>query len=92
MSDDWEKNLSCAIRCDRCDAKLAVNQKRILSVYDHKPICLACKAEEEKRPDYETVSKSMIGTCMAETEVLYGDPGGYCFYHFYPFYCKQDDR
>ena len=30
----------------------------------------------------------MIGQCLAETELLYGDPGGYCFHHFYPFTCK----
>ena len=24
---------------------------------------------------------------MIETEVMYGDPGGYCFFHFYPFTC-----
>jgi hypothetical protein len=29
----------------------------------------------------------MIGACMAETEVMYSDPGGYCYYHFYPFKC-----
>jgi hypothetical protein len=25
---------------------------------------------------------------MAETELLYGDPSGYCFHHFYPFTCR----
>jgi hypothetical protein len=24
---------------------------------------------------------------MAETEILYSDPEGYCLYHFYPFTC-----
>jgi hypothetical protein len=24
---------------------------------------------------------------MAETELLYSDPRGYCFHHFYPFTC-----
>ncbi len=86
--DQWEEALSCAIKCSRCDAGLKSNDKRILSVYDHNPICLACKAEEEQRQDYETVSRNAIGSCMAETEVLYGDPQGYCFHHFYPFTCK----
>ena len=86
--DNWEEQLSCATACHRCNAALGVYEKRILSVYDHQPICLACKAQEEQRSDYETVSREMIGTCMAETETLYGDPGGYCFHHFYPFACK----
>ena len=86
--DQWEKALACAIKCFRCDTGLRPNQKRILSVYDHEPICLACKAEEEKRQDYETVSRETIGTCMAETEIMYSDPQGYCFHHFYPFTCK----
>jgi hypothetical protein len=25
---------------------------------------------------------------MAETELLYSDPNGYCFHHFYPFTCR----
>jgi hypothetical protein len=25
---------------------------------------------------------------MAETEVLYSDPQGYCLHHFYPFTCR----
>ena len=87
MQDAWEKELTCTIACNRCNASLAKDAHRILSVYDHKPICMSCKQEEEKRPDYEAVSKQMIGTCMAETEEMYSDPGGYCFYHFYPFTC-----
>jgi hypothetical protein len=47
------------------------------------------KKEEGKRPDNAEVSKRMIGQCLAETELLYGDPGGYCFHHFYPFTCKD---
>ena len=86
--DKWEEALSCAIKCFRCDSSLKSSDKRILSVYDHQPICLACKAEEEQRQDYESVSRDAIGTCMAETEVLYNDPQGYCFHHFYPFTCK----
>jgi hypothetical protein len=86
MKDNWEERLSCATTCARCSKKL---DKRILSVYDHQPICLECKKEEEARPDYAEVSKRMIGQCLAETELLYGDPGGYCFHHFYPFTCEE---
>ena len=88
MNYQWENNLSCATTCRRCDGRLAASDQRILSVYDHQPICMACKHAEEKRPDYVDVSKQMIGTCMMESEVMYGDPGGYCFYHFYPFTCE----
>ncbi|MGD2271952.1 MAG: hypothetical protein PVI06_16230 [Desulfobacterales bacterium] len=87
MSQEWEKNLVCAIQCSRCEEKLDAETERILSVYDHAPICLKCKKEEEARPDYEETSKNMIGQCIAETEIRYGDPGGYCYYHFYPFKC-----
>lgn len=86
--DKWEEKLTCALACHRCDAGLGPQERRILSVYDHEPICLACKKQEEQQPDYESVSREMIGTCMAETEVMYSDPGGYCFHHFYPFTCK----
>jgi hypothetical protein len=86
--DHWEQKLSCAVACHRCQTSLNPTQQRILSVYDHEPICLPCKKEEERRPDYESVSRQTIGVCMAETEVLYGDPGGYCLHHFYPFTCK----
>jgi hypothetical protein len=88
MKDRWENELACAVACHRCNTKLNADDQRILSVFDHQPICLTCKREEEKQSDYADVSKNMIGTCMMETEVMYGDPGGYCFYHFYPFTCK----
>lgn len=88
MTDKWKKELSCAIQCTRCNAPLQTNTKRILSVYDSQAICMACKKEEESRADYPETSQKMIGNCMAETEVLYSDPGGYCYYHFYPFTCK----
>lgn len=87
MKDHWENRLSCALDCSRCKTPLAAGDKRILSVFDHRPICLACKRAEEQKPEYADVSKRMIGTCMMETEVMYGDPGGYCYYHFYPFVC-----
>lgn len=86
--DMWEENLRCAIKCSHCESSLLPEQKRILSVYDHTPICLTCQEKEKSNPDYEEVSKNMIGSCMAETEVLYSDPGGYCLYHFHPFTCK----
>lgn len=87
MTEKWEEALSCALECHRCSAGLESGENRILSVYDHQPICLSCKEQEEKRPDYEEVSRNMIGSCMAESELLYGDPGGYCYFHFYPFKC-----
>jgi hypothetical protein len=86
--DQWEEKLACALVCQRCNGGLKAEDPRILSVYDHEPICMNCKAAEEKRDDYETVSRDAIGSCMAETEVMYGDPKGYCFHHFYPFTCK----
>jgi len=48
---------------------------------------MVCKKEEEKRSDYEEVSRQVIGQCLIDTEIKYGDPEGYCFYHFYPFKC-----
>ena len=87
MADSWEEKLSCAIQCARCEKKLVPADERILSVYDHEPICLGCKKDEERRDDYPEVSKEAIGRCLAETEVLYGDPQGYCYHHFYPFKC-----
>jgi hypothetical protein len=89
MRDQWEKDLACATACYRCDARLAAADKRILSVFDHQPVCMACKLAEEKRSDYADVSKHMIGACMIDTEVGYGDTGGYCYYHFYPFTCDH---
>jgi hypothetical protein len=88
MAEPWEKELTCAIQCSRCTEPLQKNMKRILSVYDHQPICLNCKKVEEARTDYEETSRAMIGQCLIDTEVQYGDPGGYCYYHFYPFTCK----
>ncbi len=89
MEQTWEKALSCAVSCAACNKALAQDEKRILSVYDHRPICMACKEKEQARPDYEDASKNMIGQCMIDTEMAQGDPGGYCFYHFYPFTCKS---
>jgi len=86
--EQWEEKLSCAIVCNRCNGALKSTDQRILSVYDHEPICMSCKTEEENREDYESVSRNAIGSCMADTELQYGDPRGYCFHHFYPFTCK----
>lgn len=87
MKDKWEERLACATQCSRCSEKLRPQDQRILSVYDNQAICMDCKKKEEERPDYDKASKEMIGQCMAETEVLWGDPEGYCFHHFYPFKC-----
>jgi hypothetical protein len=87
MADEWTEELSCATKCDRCDKHMGAGDQRILSVYNHKAICMACKKEEEKKPDYEAVSKQMIGQCLIDTEMKWGDPQGYCYHHFYPFKC-----
>ena len=87
MKDNWQDRISCAIQCHRCNKGLGPEDQRMLSVYDHQTICMDCKEEEEQRPDYAASSKNMIGQCMAETELLYGDPEGYCFHHFYPYKC-----
>jgi hypothetical protein len=29
----------------------------------------------------------MIGQCLIDTEIQWGDPQGYCYHHFYPFTC-----
>ena len=89
MSDQWEEKMACAIACSKCNAGLSPDDQRILSVYDHQPICLGCKKTEENRPDYADVSRNTIGQCMDLTELNYGDPRGYCFYHFYPYTCKK---
>jgi hypothetical protein len=84
MSDQWKKELSGAVACSGCQAPLAQGDQRILSVYTHRPICLACKQAEEKREDYADASKSMIASCITATGKPYGDPQGYCFHHFCP--------
>jgi hypothetical protein len=87
MPDAWAEKLSCAIQCNRCDRQLAPTEPRILSVYDHEAICTGCKDDEEKRDDYEKISKQTIGQCLIDTEMQWGDPQGYCYHHFYPFTC-----
>ena len=86
--DQWEKELACSLNCQRCNSALKADDQRILSVYDHEPICMSCKKREEQREDYEQVARQTIGSCMAQSEQLYSDPGGYCLHHFYPFTCK----
>ena len=87
MTDAWAEKLACAIQCQRCERKLAPTDPRILSVIDHEAICMACKKEEEKRDDYEEISKQTIEQCLIDTEMQWGDPQGYCYHHFYPFTC-----
>jgi hypothetical protein len=29
----------------------------------------------------------MIRQCLVDTERQYGDPGDFCYHHFYPFTC-----
>ena len=87
MREQWEKDLACLIVCPRCSQKLDASEQRILSVYDHEPICMQCKKEEELRPDYSERSKNMIEQWMSESEVTYGDTAGYCYHHFNPFKC-----
>lgn len=86
--ENWEKELSCAEQCSRCNTPLKAKDRRILSVFDHLPICEACKTEEEKRPDYEDASRKMMAECLEQTGRPYGDPAGYCFHHFCPFKCR----
>jgi hypothetical protein len=87
MPENWEKQLSCAEQCERCNKTMGKRDRRVLSVFDHQPICMECKKEEEKRSDYEDVSRQMIAGCMQKTGKPYGDPASYCFHHFCPFKC-----
>jgi hypothetical protein len=87
MKDNWEERISRATNCARCNKKLDIKDQRILSVYDDQAICMECKKKEEERPDYEEVSKSMIGQCVADVDQQWGDPGAYCYHHFYPYKC-----
>ena len=86
--DEWEQKISCAAECPRCRGRLGAADERILSVYDHEPVCMDCKRKEEERPDYEKVSKEMIDQCLVDVDHDYGDPAGYCYHHFYPYKCS----
>lgn len=87
MREHWEKDLACLIVCPRCARRLDTSDARILSIYDHDPICMRCKKEEEVRPDYPERSKQMIEQWMSESELNYGDLAGYCYHHFNAFKC-----
>lgn len=87
MKDNWEEKLACAVACASCKKAIGPQDLRILSSYTHHPICMDCKKIEEQKSDYAEVSQGMIGKCMVETEILYGDKGSYCYHHFYPFKC-----
>ncbi len=87
MKDDWKQRIACAIECQRCNKKLDQKDQRILSAYDDEAICMECKKKEEERPDYEEVSKKMIGQCLMSVEEQWGDPEAFCYHHFYPYKC-----
>jgi len=87
MTADWKEKVMCAIECQRCHKSLKANDERILSCYDHEAICMECKEAEETRPDYEEVTKNMIAQCTVDIEMAQGDPGSYCYCHFYPYKC-----
>lgn len=84
MKEEWEEKILCATQCSRCQKIL---DERIFSVYDHEVICIGCKKREEERPDYDEASKDMIRQCLVDTERQYGDPGGFCYHHFYAYTC-----
>ena len=86
--EKWEIQLSCAEVCSRCNRSLKNKERRILSVVDHQPICIDCKKEEEKQPDYEDATRQMMSECMEQTGRPYGDTASYCFHHFIPFKCS----
>lgn len=85
----WKKELACASACGRCERPLGLTDGRVMSIYDHRPVCLECKREEERRSDYEDRSRAMIADCIGETGRPYGDPAGFCFHHFCPFRCSR---
>lgn len=84
MKEDWEEKILCATQCSQYHERL---DRRFLSVYDHQVICMECKRRGEVRPDYDQVSKDMIRQCLGDTERQHGDPGGFCYHHFYPYTC-----
>jgi len=88
MEPNWEEQLACANQCQRCNKDLETRDRRILSVYDHQPICLECKDAEEKKADFEDMTKQMIASCLETTNRPYGNPTSYCFHHFCPYKCK----
>jgi hypothetical protein len=88
MTQNWKDNIACATHCPVCENKLGAKEPRIFSTFDHRPICMACKKQEEQRKDYPEVSQALIGQCMLDSELTYGvDPEAFCYHHFYPFSC-----
>ena len=85
MEVKWNEKLKKAAECGRCKRALSSGEQRILSVYDDEVLCSECKKAEEHRANYEEVSKKMVGQCLADVELFQGDPGDYCFHHFYPY-------
>jgi hypothetical protein len=85
MEVKWGEKLKKATECGRCKRALGSGEQRILSVYDDEVLCSECKKAEEHRSNYEEVSRKMVGQCLADVELFQGDPGGYCFHHFYPY-------
>jgi len=88
MKDNWKEEIICSTQCSRCNEAIGENEERILSVYDHSPICMKCKKKEENASDYEEFSKRMIGQCMIDSELRMEDPADYCYHHFYPYSCS----
>ena len=87
MAENWKETIYCATECSSCHKALKQDDKRILSSYSNDVICLNCKWDEERKPDYEEASKKMIGQCMMDIELKQSDPEGYCYSHFYPYTC-----
>lgn len=87
MTRPWLEELSCATRCERCQCSLRIDDLRILSVYDHRAICMPCKEEEESREDYQKIAMNVAEQCLIHSESGVGDPRGYCYHHFYPYRC-----
>jgi hypothetical protein len=87
MLHGWKERLTCANQCSNCQKAIGPREPRILSVYNDEALCMTCKKKEEQRPDYQEASEAMVRLCMLDTEKLHGDPGGYCFHHFYPYTC-----
>ena len=81
----WEEQLNSIKECPRCKKAMVSKAPRILSVYEDEVISLKCKKKEEQRPDYEEISKRMIGQCLGVMELQQNDPQGYCFFHFFPY-------
>ncbi|SEM61561.1 hypothetical protein SAMN04489760_1273 [Syntrophus gentianae] len=88
MNDPCKEKIMCLSHCPRCDRPLKVKDERILSVYDHEPICMRCKSEEEKRHDYGEILQKMFWHCMINVQMAQGDPGRYYYNHFYTYKCQ----